>query len=71
MRKHLLFFFLFGIILVNAVGQNINPIVSNSSSIASQELFVPDFTLSNAYPNPANSETKLDFKILISCKILI
>ncbi len=63
MRKHLLFLFIFSIIIVNVMGQSSNPIISSSTNTPNQELFAPDFTLSNAYPNPANSETKLDYKI--------
>lgn len=63
MQKHLLFIFIFSLIIVNVLGQSNSSLYSGTDNTVNQELLVPDFTLSDAYPNPANSETKLDFKI--------
>jgi hypothetical protein len=63
MLKHLLFIFLFCLLLVNVQGQGFNP-TSPDNTIMDQEYFEAlQFTLSEAYPNPADSETKLDFKL--------
>lgn len=56
MRKHLLFIFIFCLFLVNVMGQ-----ISNSSNV--DDTNSTPFSLSEAYPNPASSETKLDYKI--------
>jgi len=60
MRKHLLFIFIFGLFVVNALGQTSNSVSTNNADIVLQEM---NFALSDAYPNPASSETKFDFKI--------
>ena len=63
MRKHLLFLFILSLCLVNVMGQGINPSTSGSIALENQNVPTPLFTLSEAYPNPANSETKFDYKL--------
>ncbi len=63
MRKHLLFIFIFSLLLVNVKGQEFNSLSPNNIVIAKQKIVPTTFSLSEAYPNPANSETKFDYKL--------
>ena len=68
MLKHLLFTFLLSLFVVSVVGQSTIPSSSGNTNVVSQEFFVENFSLSEAYPNPASTETRLDFKIPVEAK---
>ena len=74
MRKHLLFIFIFSLFIVSVMGQGFNTSTPAVTTIGNQSYYVPSFSLSEAYPNPADLETKLNYSIareITDAKIII
>ena len=67
MQKRLLFIISFSLLLISANGQEFGSLSSNDA-IANQNIISANFSLSEAYPNPANSETKFDYNLPKSVK---
>ena len=74
MRKHLLFIFIFSLFIVSVMGQGFRTSTPSVSAMENSQYFPISFYLSEAYPNPADADTKLDYiipKESLEAKIII